>query len=384
MRPLLARGIGDRPGRTAPSCQKPGPDAAGERARPEPRRGGCSNGFTRRGILPIPHRDRGFGVVSAEDSNGEAAGPGGGSVLVVDDDPFIARLLEIELKAAGYDVRVANDGRQALDVARGDCPDLVLADVMMPNMDGFELTRQLRQDSRTATVSVIMLTARGLSADKLEGFSVGADDYIVKPFDTPELLARIRGVLRRAKEMRQQSPLTGLPGNVRIEEEIESRVRSEARFAILYADLDHFKAFNDHYGFMRGDQVIQFTAGLIQEVAREFAAHDTFVGHVGGDDFVVVCGSDEAEALAERIVRRFDEAVPGLYDPDDRRRGHILLTTRRGDEQEFPFISISIGVATTAKRSFRHFAEAVAIATEMKSYTKSSPGSSWAADRRMA
>ncbi len=319
--------------------------------------------------------------MSVEELEGRAL-PGGGSVLVVDDDPFIARLLEIELKAAGYEVRVANDGRQALDLARERCPELVLADVMMPNMDGFELTRQLRQDSRTATVSVIMLTARGLSADKLEGFSVGADDYIVKPFDTPELLARIRGVLRRAKEMRQQSPLTGLPGNVRIEEEIESRVRSGASFAVLYLDLDHFKAFNDHYGFMRGDEVIQFTAGLIQEVAREAAGPGAFVGHVGGDDFVVVCDAEDAETLAELIVRRFDSAVPAQYDPEDRRRGDIVLVSRRGEEQRFPFLSVSIGIASTAKRAFRHYAEAVAIATEMKAFTKSTIGSSWAVDRR--
>ncbi|MGH2635309.1 MAG: GGDEF domain-containing response regulator [Actinomycetota bacterium] len=320
--------------------------------------------------------------MSVEDVNGQSALPGGGSVLVVDDDPFIARLLEIELRAAGYEVRVANDGRQALDLAHERCPELVLADVMMPNMDGFELTRQLRQDSRTASVSVIMLTARGLSADKLEGFAVGADDYIVKPFDTPELLARIRGVLRRAKEMRQQSPLTGLPGNVRIEDEIEGRVQSGANFAILYADLDHFKAFNDHYGFMRGDEVIQFTAGLIQQVAREGSGPGTFVGHVGGDDFVVVCEAHEAESLAELIVRRFDETVPTLYDQADQQRGHILLMSRRGEEQQFPFLTLSIGVATTTKRSFRHFAEAVAIATEMKSFTKATAGSSWAVDRR--
>src|SRR5207244_7541436 len=168
-----------------------------------------------------------------------------------------ARLLDIELRAAGYDVRMASDGREALDAAEKSCPDLVLCDVMMPNMDGFELTRNLRQDPRTAHVSIIMLTARGLSSDKLEGFSAGADDYIVKPFDTPELLARVRGVLRRAREMRAQSPLTGLPGNVRIEEEIERHVEEKKDFAILYADLDYFKAFNDHYGFMRGDRVIQ-------------------------------------------------------------------------------------------------------------------------------
>jgi PleD family two-component response regulator len=321
-------------------------------------------------------------VALTEEPDDRTAAPSGGSVLVVDDDPFIARLLEIELKAAGYDVRVANDGEQALGLAREVCPELVLADVMMPNMDGFELTRQLRQDSRTSTVSVIMLTARGLSADKLEGFSVGADDYIVKPFDTPELLARIRGVLRRAKEMRQQSPLTGLPGNVRIEDEVEARVQANSSFAILYADLDHFKAYNDHYGFMRGDEAIQFTARMIEDVVRDHGGADSFVGHVGGDDFVVVCDAAEAESLAERLVATFDEAVPGLYDPDDVTLGHIEVANRRGEVQEFPFLSISIGVATTDRRAFGHFAEAVAVATEMKSFTKRTPGSSWAVDRR--
>ena len=178
--------------------------------------------------------------------------------------------------------------RSRSSAAQERCPDLVLADVMMPNMDGFELTRRLRQDPRTASVSIIMLTARGLSADKLEGFAIGADDYIVKPFDTPELLARIRGVLRRSRDMRAQSPLTGLPGNVRIEEEIDGRVDQGIPFAILYADLDHFKAFNDHYGFMRGDQVIQSSARLFEEVSSDETGGAAFVGHVGGDDFVVV------------------------------------------------------------------------------------------------
>src|SRR2546426_11392825 len=193
--------------------------------------------------------------VPGDESHGDRGpDPGGEKLLVVDDDPFIARLLEIELAAAGYQVRVANDGEQAIQLVQQDAPDLVITDVMMPHVDGFELTRLLRQDPRTSAVSVIILTARGLSADKLEGFAIGADDYIVKPFDTPELLARVRGGLRRAREMRAQSPLTGLPGNVRIEEEIEGRVESRREFAILYADLDHFKAYNDHYGFMRGDQ----------------------------------------------------------------------------------------------------------------------------------
>jgi diguanylate cyclase (GGDEF)-like protein len=320
--------------------------------------------------------------VAGSDYVEDNASVAGEAVLVVDDDPFIARLLEIELKAAGYDVRVANDGETALGLAQERSPDLVLADVMMPNMDGFELTRRLRQDPRTAAVSIIMLTARGLSADKLEGFAIGADDYIVKPFDTPELLARIRGVLRRAREMRAQSPLTGLPGNIRIEEEIEMRVERGAEFAILYADLDHFKAYNDHYGFMRGDQVIQFTARLIEEVSRQVAEGECFVGHVGGDDFVIMTTPGLAEQLASSIVERFDEEASELYDEEDRTRGYLDVANRRGESQQFPLLAISIGVASTARRSYGHYAEAVAIATEMKSFTKATPGSSWAIDRR--
>jgi len=130
-------------------------------------------------------------------------GPAGTSLLVVDDDAFIARLLEIECTAAGYDVRTAGSGDRALELAQERCPDLILADVMMPNMDGFELTRRLRMDERTAAARVILLTARGLSADRLEGFAVGADDYVIKPFDTPELLARIGEVLARPRTTTQ-------------------------------------------------------------------------------------------------------------------------------------------------------------------------------------
>jgi PleD family two-component response regulator len=312
----------------------------------------------------------------------DAAAAVGESLLVVDDDPFIARLLEIELRAAGYDVRVAADGSVALEAARERCPDLVLADVMMPNMDGFELTRRLREDPRTAGVSVIMLTARGLSADKLEGFAIGADDYIVKPFDTPELLARIRGVLRRSRDTRTRSPLTGLPGNVRIEEEIDARIERAEPFAILYGDLDNFKAYNDHYGFERGDGVIRTTATLIGDVARDASGDTAFVGHVGGDDFVVVVAPELAGRVAEALVTAFDRSAPGFYDDGDRERGFIEVTNRRGELQRFGVLTLSIGIASTAKRSFQHYAEAVALATEMRRYTKGSQTSSWAADRR--
>ena len=186
------------------------------------------------------------------------------TILVVDDDPDIARFVEVNLRSAGYEVSVAGDGEEALERATEIRPDLVLLDVMMPRLDGFEVAQRLGKNPQTANTSIIMLTAKALSSDKVTGLQSGADDYIIKPFDPIELLARVKGTLRRAKEMRNLSPLTGLPGNIRIQEEIERQVREHRPFAVLYVDLDNFKTYNDKYGFVRGDRLIQGTARMIQ------------------------------------------------------------------------------------------------------------------------
>jgi diguanylate cyclase (GGDEF)-like protein len=204
----------------------------------------------------------------------------------------------------------------------------------------------------------------------------------VKPFDTPELLARVRGVLRRSKEMKDESPLTGLPGNVRVQEEIEARVAAGAEFALLYADMDHFKAYNDHYGFVRGDEAIRELARILGDAVRELVGDDGFVGHLGGDDFAMVVPAGAATSVAETVIQRFDDRIPHLYDPQDRDRGWIEVVNRKGELQRFEPVSLSIGIASTHRRSFAHFGEVVAVATEMKNYTKETPGSSWAIDRR--
>ena len=180
---------------------------------------------------------------------------------------------------------------------------------MMPRIDGFEVAQRLRKNPQTANTSIIMLTAKALSADKVTGLQSGADDYIIKPFDPIELLARVKGTLRRAKEMRNLSPLTGLPGNIRIQEEIERQVREEREFAVLYCDLDNFKTYNDQKGFVRGDRLIQATARIIQDAVVEGSGSEGFVGHVGGDDFVAVVDPDGAEDIAKSICERFDEAA---------------------------------------------------------------------------
>src|SRR5947208_13834019 len=199
------------------------------------------------------------------------------TILVVDDDPDIARFVEVNLRSVGYDVLVASDGEEALNRAEELRPDLVLLEVMMPRVDGFEVAQRLRRNPRTANTSIIMLTAKALSSDKVLGLTSGADDYIIKPFDPIELLARVKTTLRRARDMRSLSPLTGLPGNIRVQEEIRRRVAEEVPFALVYADLDHFKAYNDHYGFVKGDRVIQATARVLQEAVEEMVGPESFV-----------------------------------------------------------------------------------------------------------
>ena len=303
------------------------------------------------------------------------------SILVVDDDPDIARFVEVNLRSAGYEVSVAGDGEEALERATEIRPDLVLLDVMMPRLDGFEVAQRLRKNPQTANTSIIMLTAKALSSDKVTGLQSGADDYIIKPFDPIELLARVKGTLRRAKEMRNLSPLTGLPGNIRIQEEIERQVREHHPFAVLYLDLDNFKTYNDKYGFVRGDRLIQGTARMLQDAVMAYD-QDGFVGHVGGDDFVAVVLPETAEDVATRVCERFDQDRALYYEDDDLARGFVRMEDRKGVEQDIPLVSVSIGIATTSKRAFAHYGEAVAVATEMKQFAKRDGGSSFAVDRR--
>jgi diguanylate cyclase (GGDEF)-like protein len=304
------------------------------------------------------------------------------SVLVVDDDPDVARFVEVNLRSAGYDVTVASNGEEALERAVELRPDLVLLDVMMPKLDGFEVAQRLRRDARTSAASIIMLTAKALSSDKVLGLSSGADDYIIKPFDPVELLARVKGTLRRAREMRALSPLTGLPGNIRVQEEIRRRVTEEIPFALLYADVDNFKAYNDHYGFVRGDRAIQAMARLATEVAHDMVGPEGFVGHIGGDDFILIVPPDIAEDVAVELLDRFDKEAPTLYDPDDSERGAIEVKDRQGNPKLFPIQSLSIGIASTRARRFTHYGEVVAVANEMKQVAKAQSGSSYAMDRR--
>jgi diguanylate cyclase (GGDEF)-like protein len=299
-------------------------------------------------------------------------------ILVADDDPDILRFVELNLRLEGYEVLTAANGEEALVVANERVPSLVILDVMMPKVDGYEVCQQLRNDSRTSGVCIIMLTAKSMSADKVLGLTAGADDYISKPFDPMELVARVKTTLRRTREMRAVSPLTGLPGNVQIETDMQRRVGAGEIFAVLWLDLDNFKAFNDRYGFIRGDKAINYLANVL----REAVVDDQFIGHIGGDDFVVLTSAEDVEQLCQSIVARFDKDVKDLYDPEDAERGTVVVTDRLGRELEYPLLSVSIGAATNEHRPVEDYRELVEIATEMKSFSKKRPGSVYAIDRR--
>jgi diguanylate cyclase (GGDEF)-like protein len=309
------------------------------------------------------------------------SGPERGTILVVDDDADIVRFVEMNLRLEGYRVLIARDGLEALEMVAAEVPDLVLLDVMIPGVDGVEVTRRLRADSRTSTLPVIMLTAKTMTADRVLGLTTGADDYIIKPFDTLELVARVKSTLRRNAEARAVSPLTSLPGNVRIEDEIAGRVSSGSPFAVAYLDLDNFKAFNDAHGFLRGDQVILLLATALRR-AVVGANPPAFIGHVGGDDFVLVCRPEQVEDLSFAAVEYFDDKSPALHDAADVARGYLEVVDRKGVMRDYPLVSVSVGIATSERRRFDDYREVVLVATEMKGVAKGEIGSAIAVDRR--
>jgi diguanylate cyclase (GGDEF)-like protein len=304
------------------------------------------------------------------------------NILVVDDDLDIARYVELNLSLEGFTVHVAHDGTEAVQKALALRPDAVLLDVMMPGLDGYEVCRRLRSNARTSHSAIIMLTAKALSADTVVGLTSGADDYISKPFDPPELVARVRAALRRAKQLRDLSPLTGLPGNSEIVRQVDQLLADHTPFALAYADLDEFKGYNDRYGFVRGDDAIRATADVLMDVITRFPGDVCFLGHIGGDDFALLVCPDDAEELSKSIITDFDAMAPTLYEAEDAARGYIEIEDRRSHRRRVGVMTISVGVSTTAHRDLESSSQASAIATEMKMAAKQERQSAYRIDQR--
>jgi len=245
-------------------------------------------------------------------------------ILIIDDEPDIRDVLKITLECEGFEVFEAKDGVEGLEKVHKTSPDLVILDYKMPKMDGHEVCQILKRDILLRHMPIIMLTGKGETRDKVKGINAGADDYLVKPFEPQELVARIKMIVRRSTRDLDANPLSRLPGNVTIMNELEAAIRSEKLFAVCYLDLDKFKAFNDTYGFEHGDEVIRETARIILNAVHELGNREDFVGHIGGDDFVFLTTVDKAEAICKKIIDDFDKVAPTFYNQEDREQGYII------------------------------------------------------------
>lgn len=306
------------------------------------------------------------------------------TILVVDDDPDLRDILRSILEANGFTVHEAANGQEALQATRARPTDLIILDYMMPQLTGPQVCEQLKQDMLLRHVPIIMLTGKSELQDKVYGINAGADDYLIKPFEPQELLARVHMVLRRTVRDLEANPLTRLPGNISIQHELERRLAQGGPLAVCYVDLDRFKAFNDHYGFKRGDEVIQRTADILLQVSKTQGSPTDFVGHIGGDDFIVITSTDRAETLCQGIIQVFDAMIPTLYDDNDRTRGYLLHVDRKGEPVKLPLLSISIALVTNIVQPLTHPGQVAKIGAELKAYAKQFERSIYVKERRQA
>ena len=303
-------------------------------------------------------------------------------ILIADDDFDILDVIKITLEAEGYEITEAHDGHEAIEIIKKSTPDLLITDFKMPRMCGDEVCKILKQDILIQHMPIIMLTGKGEVTDKIYGINAGADDYMVKPFEPQELVARVKMVLRRTARDLDANPLTRLPGNVSIINELRIRINKNELFAVCYVDLDKFKAFNDKYGFEKGDEVIKNTARILISSLQQKGTPQDFIGHIGGDDFVVITTPEKVDELCKKIIADFTAMVPGLYNKEDMEKGYIIGKDRQKKIKKIPLLSISIGVVTNDKRKIEHVGEVGELGAELKEYAKSLPGSNYVKERR--
>lgn len=303
-------------------------------------------------------------------------------ILIIDDTEFMIKLITDILEEKGYVVVSASNGLDGIRKVYEEKPDLVLLDIIMPGIDGFEVCKILREDESNNLTPIIMLTAQGNEDDKLTGLELGADDYITKPFNPRELISRVNNTLKRIDRNRWANPLTGLQGNIEVQLEINHRIAKNQVFSVLYLDLDNFKAYNDVYGFACGDRAIKLTADIITDNVHMYGGSSDFIGHIGGDDFIIISDPMHAEAVCEGVIRDFDAKIASLYSDEDREKGFITSANRQGIMTQYPIMTISIGVVSNEARKLASHLEVAEIAADLKKKAKAITGSIYVKDRR--
>jgi PleD family two-component response regulator len=303
-------------------------------------------------------------------------------ILVVDDEPHIVQILTFTLEKAGYQVFAAHDGETALQKIPEVEPNLVILDIMMPKMDGYQVCRKMREDFKMNQIPVIMLSAKGDLPERVRGLEGGANDYLIKPYSNNELLLRVKNCLEWNIKQKEANPLTGLPGNTAIDRELKIRINRSKPYAFLYIDIDNFKGFNDYYGYQKGDEIISYLAGILTRTVEKLGTKEDFMGHIGGDDFVLVTDPTRAEFMAKYIIDEFDKGALFLLDGEDVQRGYFEVRNRKGEIARVSLMSVTIALVISTDNKIDHFAEINDIASELKKYGKKMKGSVVIKERR--
>lgn len=302
-------------------------------------------------------------------------------LLATGDDAGTSSIGEF-LKSKEYEVIEARNNDEAIKLAEDEAPDIILVDFLSENINGLQFCEKLREKRTTYLIPVIFLSEDGRQLKKIEGYRAGADDFLIKPYDFIELEARIENRLRRFHVTMASNPLTGLPGNVSIEWEVNKRLRNSEKFAVCYIDLDNFKAYNDKYGYEFGDKVIRFLARIISDAVNLYGDEKDFIGHIGGDDFILVTSLSKSREILGQIIGEFDRNISKWYTNEDRKNGYIEILNRQGAPQKFRIMTLSIGVAHNERRKLYNSVQISEIAAELKNLAKREDISSVAVDRR--
>ena len=300
--------------------------------------------------------------------------------IIDDDDSSIVIFRELFKNDPEYKfISVKSD---QIDIALKNIPALIIINEDAIDRDVIDLCRKIRKDEDNTITPVIVVSSNGSKQHRMKILQESIEYYIKKPVDEEYLYYTVKNLNRLLAINRRISPLTGLPGNVQIHAELKKRLSKKEAFCVLYLDLDNFKAYNDVYGFLKGDQIIEFTARVILKGVHSNLEEGAFVGHVGGDDFVAIIGGLNCEKLCQNILARFDANVTKYFTDEDLERGYIEVPNRKGVIEQFPLTSLSIGVVVADANRFHNILEIGEIGAQVKHAAKSVMGSSYAVDRR--
>jgi PleD family two-component response regulator len=294
-------------------------------------------------------------------------------LLVVEDDIDIGNMLKIYFSGMDFDVDVAVRGSEALEKTKKVLPQLIVLDIMLPDIDGYEVCRNLRTNMRTSHIPVIFLTQRDERSDKLQGLELGADDYITKPFDIEELKLRVQGAIKRSERESLTDPRSGRPAGRLIEDQLRRIIR-EKGWALLDTGINHFDPFKNVYGFVAGDDVLRFTSMLIGEVVDEVGTTSDFIGHAGGDNFIIITTEEKAEPMKARLKERFDTEVLTHYNFMDRQQGFIQSPVSGETIVKAPFMTMAVGVVSASQHSFADIREITELSAEARRQDAASGG----------